>query len=355
VLPPKEGFSEDAVGAIGLLVRRLVRAGAVGIVVGRPVRGTTFADVEFRPAPPGWGLDGLSRYAGGVARVLRRTRPALIEVHNRPAIALRLARRFPRTPVLLWLNNDPQGMRGARTPAERARLMTRLARVVTASEWLRGRLLDGVDAPARDPVVLPNCIELPPPPRAERERLIVFAGRVVRDKGADSFVQACAEALPHLPGWRAEMLGADRFSADSPETAFTQALRPAAAAAGVAMRGYQPYPAVLDAMGRAAVVAVPSRWEEPFGLAALEAMACGAALVCSARGGLPEVAGRAALYADPDEPGALARALLDLATDAPKRAALAAAGRRRAEGFGAPAAARRLLALRREIVQDEAQ
>ena len=49
---------------------------------------------------------------------------------------------------------------------------------------------------------------------------MLFAGRVVSDKGADAFVQACAGALPRLPGWRAEMLGADRFGADSPETPF---------------------------------------------------------------------------------------------------------------------------------------
>ncbi len=355
VLPPKEGFSDGSVGAIGLLVRRLVRAGADGIVVGRATRGAPFEDVEFRPAAAGWGLDGIARYASGVAHVLRGIKPGLIEVHNRPAVALHLARRFPKIPVLLWLNNDPQGMRGARTPGERARLLAQLARVITASEWLCRRLLDGLEPPVgREPVVLPNCIELPPPPRAERDKLILFAGRVVRDKGADSFVQACAQALPQLPGWRAEMLGADRFSSDSPETAFTRDLRPQAEAAGVAMRGYQPYSAVLEAMGRAAIVAVPSRWQEPFGLAALEAMACGAALVCSPRGGLPEVAGEAALYADPDQPGALARAFLDLAGDDARRAALAAAGRSRAEGFGAAAAAQRLLALRREIVGDAA-
>ncbi len=99
-------------------------------------------------------------------------------------------------------------------------------------------------------------------------------------------------------------------------------------------------------MGRAAIAVVPSRWAEPFGLVALEAMAHGAALVCSRRGGLPEVAGDCALYADPDEPGAFAGAILALARDEARRAALAAAARQRAEGFGTPAAADRLLALR---------
>ncbi len=350
VLPPKEGFSPGAVGAIGLLVRRLVRAGADGIVVGRPPRGPPFDGVAFRAVTPGWGLDGLARYAAGVARVLRPLRPRMIEVHNRPAVALLLARRFPSVPVLLWLNNDPQGMRAAKTSSERARLLDRLVRVVCASEWLRGRLLDGVPPPTRPPVVLPNCIDLPPPPSDQRDPMILFAGRVVADKGADSFVRACAEALPHLPGWQAEMLGADRFAPDSPDTPFLRALRPEAVAAGILMRGYQPYPAVLAAMGRAAIVAVPSRWQEPFGLAALEAMACGAALVCSARGGLPEIGGPAAVYADPDAPGELGQALLSLATDEPRRTALAAAGRRRAESFGAPAAARHLLALRQECL-----
>lgn len=348
VLPPKEGFSPGAVGAVGLLVHRLARAGAGGVVVGRGPGG--FTDVAYEQARDGLGLTDAGRYAAGVARELRRVGPALVEVHNRPDVALGLARRLPGVPVSLFLHNDPQGMRRARRPAERAALLARLARVVCVSDWVRRRLLDGVLAPARPPAVLPNCIDLPPPPDPARERLILFAGRVVADKGADLFVAACADALPRLPGWRAEMIGADRFGPDSPETPFLQALRPLAEAAGVAMRGYLPHDAVLDAMGRAAIVAVPSRWEEPFGLSALEAMAAGAALVCSPRGGLPEVAGDAALYADPAQRGALAEALIALAADDARRAALAAAGRVRAERFAAPQAARALLALRREIL-----
>ena len=132
------------------------------------------------------------------------------------------------------------------------------------------------------------------------------------------------------------MIGADRFRADSPDTEFLRSLRPRAAAAGVAMLGHRPNDAVLAAMQRAAIVVVPSRWEEPFGLVALEAMACGAALVCSPRGGLREVAGETAMYADPDQPEALAGAILRLADDVGLRATLASAARLRSEGFGAP-------------------
>jgi glycosyltransferase involved in cell wall biosynthesis len=146
------------------------------------------------------------------------------------------------------------------------------------------------------------------------------------------------------------MIGADRFGPDSPETPFLRALRPAAAAAGVTLAGYRPHADVLAAMARAAVVAVPSRWQEPFGLTALEALACGAALVCSRRGGLPEIAGDAALYADPDDPDALAEAMVALATDEAARAARAAAGLARAARFGVPDARARLAEIRADIL-----
>ncbi len=348
VLPPKEGFTPGAVGAIGLLVERLVRAGARGTVLGRPNGGPTFPGIPFEPVRPGWGVSRAARYASGVAHAVRRLRPGLIEVHNWPEIALRLCRLG--RPVTLILNNDPQHMRAARSPLDRAALLGRLAGTATSSEWLRQQLLQNTPPPARCPVVLPNCIDIPPPPPPEREPLILFAGRMVADKGADVFVQACAETLPQLPGWRAEMIGADRFRPDSPETPFLRSLRPRAASAGIALRGHQPNAAVVEAMRRAAIVVVPSRWAEPFGLVALEAMANGAALVCAPSGGLPEVAGEAALYADPARPGATAAAILALARDAPRRTALAAAARARAETFGAPAAARRLLEFRAEVL-----
>jgi UDP-glucose:(glucosyl)LPS alpha-1,2-glucosyltransferase len=354
VLPPREGFGPGRTGAIGLLARRLVQTpGFSTIIVGGTQDGPVFPGIDFRSVHPTiWALGNTNvRYAVAVAKTLKKLKPALVEVHNRPEIALAIAARLPAIPVTLILNNDPQGMREAVTPAERTDMLRRLALVLTSSDYLRGRLLDGVTVPAREPAVLLNCLdltELPPP--GERERLILFAGRVVRDKGPDAFIAACAAALPHLPGWIAEIIGADRFSYDSPDTAFVHTVRGAAEGAGVRMLGYRDHPDVLIAMSRAAIVVVPSRWPEPFGLVALEAMASGAALICSPRGGLPEVAGDAAIYADPDRPAEIAAAIRALATGETRRAALAEAGRQRAKQFDVPAIAARLAGLRRAVL-----
>ncbi len=360
VLPGGEGFSPVVVGAIGLIVHRLAGiAGSFrGVVLGQAGPAAPFADRAFVPVQA-WPLPRLgarARYPGAVLRALRRLRPALVEVHNRPVIALMLAARLPETKVVLVLHNDPQSMRSAHTAAERSRLLHRLAGVVAVSEWVRARLLDGVAGPSSIPVdVLPNCIDLSalPPglPAAARETVILFAGRTIVEKGADLFVHACAEALPALPGWRAVMLGA-RGHNPADEAIGYAAAGPTPAQAGVQMLGYQPHPAVLEWMGRAAIVLMPSRWKEPFGLAALEALAMGAALICSRRGGLAEVAGEAAVYVDPDDPAGIAEALLALARDPARRAALAAAGHARAAGFDVAAAGRALEAIRRRVLGD---
>jgi glycosyltransferase involved in cell wall biosynthesis len=257
----------------------------------------------------------------------------MIEVHNRADVALSLCRRYPGVPVSLVCHNDPLAMRGLQTGPERRHALRRLAGIVCVSDHLARRLIAHCADAA--PVVIPNGIDLAalPPPVAPRQNLILFAGRVVADKGADAFVSACRLALPALPGWHAEMIGADRFHPDARQTKFTAALASAARAVPVTMSGYRPAAEVMVAMARAAIVVVPSRWEEPFGLTALEAMANGAALICSNRGGLAEVTGDVAIPCDPDDPAGMAAAIRHLAGDAAERARRGAAGRARAQAF----------------------
>ena len=342
VLPHRERFSPASAGAVALVVRSHAASGSKyrSRVIGPPVAGEGFAGVDFLPArAPRWlPLSGSQRYIVALVQLLRRLPPGLIEVHNKPEVALWLARCFPRRPVSLFLHNDPRTMRGAVSPGARRQLLRRLSQVVTVSNVVRQWFLEGLDLPPGGPapVVLHNALDpgaLPPAlPAGERERVILFAGRVVPDKAPDAFIAACARALPKLPGWRATMIGTDGFSADLPDSRFILGLRPQAAAAGVQMLGYRPHGDVLTALSRAAIAVVPSRWAEPFGLAALEAMACGAALVCSMRGGLAEVVGEAGMAVDPDDVADIAAVLVKLARDDGFRASLAAAGRARATG-----------------------
>ncbi|MGA3000340.1 MAG: glycosyltransferase family 4 protein [Acetobacteraceae bacterium] len=356
ILPPREGFGAGRAGALGLLARRYATTpGFRTLVIGGEQSGPPFPEVPFQSIKPAsWCPGNINlRFVAAMIGTLRRLHPALIEVHNRPEIALALALLFPRIPVGLLLNNDPMAMRAARSPAARRRLLRRLRPVMAASDYVRRRFMEGIDPAAGRVEVLHNCIDLVAvPPPAEREKLILFAGRVVADKAPDSFIRACALALPSLPGWRAEIIGADGMSATSRETDYVRHIKAQAMEAGVGMTGYRDHPLVLEAMTRAAIVIVPSRWNEPFGLTALEALACGAPLIVSPRGGLPEVAGDAAVYANPDAPAEIAAAIIALAADQARREALSAAGQERARRFDTPVAAARLAALRHAALND---
>lgn len=95
-------------------------------------------------------------------------------------------------------------------------------------------------------------------------------------------------------------------------------------------------------MTAAAAVLVPSL-DEGFGLPVLEAMACGAPVIASRAGALPEVAGDAAILLDPHDRGGWAEALASVVADAGLAARLRAAGPGRAALFSWQAAARATL------------
>ena len=326
-------------------------------VVGPAVPEPTYPGISFNPVrvPRFLPFSASRAYAGALTASIRRISPVLIEVHNKPDIAAWLARRFPAIPVCVHLHNDPRSMRGARSPAARTRLLASLAGVSAVSAWVADAFMEGVGGAGRV-TVLHNAIDmtaLPRPlPQSLRPSTMVFAGRVVPDKGPDAFIAACGHALPRLPGWAAVIIGADGFSKAAEHSAFIEGLRPAAAAAGVSMLGYREHADVLRALSQAAIAVVPSRWPEPFGLAALEAMACGAALLYSARGALAEVVADAGLPIDPDDPAAFGAILVRLATDLVLREALSAAGRQRAHDvFGIDRAMVLLDASRDGLVQ----
>ena len=111
---------------------------------------------------------------------------------------------------------------------------------------------------------------------------------------------------------------------------------------GVRRVPWLPRPALAGLLAGARAVLMPSL-AEGFGLPVAEAMALGVPTLASQGGALEEVAGGAALLADPLDVGAMAAAIRRLDGDAGLRAGLAAAGLRRAAAFTPAAHARRVL------------
>jgi alpha-1,3-rhamnosyl/mannosyltransferase len=89
---------------------------------------------------------------------------------------------------------------------------------------------------------------------------------------------------------------------------------------------------------------------EGFGFPVLEAMGCGAPVLCSELPVLRELAQEAALYFDPHDPASITQALAEALEQTPLRRALAERGLKRARHFTWAAAARRTLDIYHQVV-----
>jgi glycosyltransferase involved in cell wall biosynthesis len=142
-------------------------------------------------------------------------------------------------------------------------------------------------------------------------------------KGTDVFV-AAAEQL-RARGVAVDMRIAGPLE-DGPFRDWGEAVVERATAAGVSYRG------VVDAVAELSqwdILVQPSRGDA-FPLAVLEAMEAGLAVVGADTGGITEqLEDGAGVLVPPEDPGALADAIAELARDPERIAALAAAGRRR--------------------------
>ncbi len=92
----------------------------------------------------------------------------------------------------------------------------------------------------------------------------------------------------------------------------------------------------VSALLRSCDVVCCCPWYEPFGLVAVEAMACGVPVVASDVGGLAEtvVHGRTGLHVSVRSPDAIAAAIGALTADGARHAEMAPAARARAEAYG---------------------
>jgi UDP-glucose:(glucosyl)LPS alpha-1,2-glucosyltransferase len=189
-------------------------------------------------------------------------------------------------------------MDGSRTAAERLALLDNAAAVICVSDFIRRCFLDGIDTPRGALVhVLHTGVAASPDFPTAKAPKIVFVGRMVPDKGVLELVEALALVLPRYPDWSADILGAHWFGTSRRLSPYEkQVAHTAARCERIRLGGFQPHEQVIATLRRASIAVVPSRWDDPFPRTALEALANGCALVCSSRGGLPEIGGARAVF-----------------------------------------------------------
>ncbi len=236
------------------------------------------------------------------------------------------------------------------------------AKVLTGCEFSKQAILKAYrDLDERKVVVAPYAPapEFRPGPReaakaAVRERwsfegpFILNVGDLQPRKNQIGLIRAFAKlvrAYPRLKHTLA-LVGKDTW--------FAGRVREAARQSGVADRirffGFVSDDDLLRLYHACDLFVFPSFYEG-FGLPALEAMACGRAVVCSSASALPEVVDGAAILADPYSADELARAMADLLLDSELRTRMERLGLRRAALFSWRSTAQRTLEVYQEVAE----
>ncbi len=307
-------------------------------------------------APPGLYGPDLSRevlaYASAAAEIAAREPCDVIHAHDWMTFLAGLeARRRIGRPLVLHVHAtelDRAGGRGSGLVSEIERAGLAAAdRVVAVSRYTADLLAReyGVE-PGRLRIVH-NAID----PRGARDRwaveegepLVLFAGRITRQKGPEYFVEAAARVAAERPDVKFVMAGSgDR----------RPAMIERVAAAGLLPRflftGFLP-PAELDRLyARADVFVMPSV-SEPFGLAALEALQHGTPVIVSKSAGVSEVV-RDLLRVEFGDVDDLASKILSVLAFEPLRRALSERGRAEVDRLTWREAAAQCIAVYRELV-----
>jgi glycosyltransferase involved in cell wall biosynthesis len=168
---------------------------------------------------------------------------------------------------------------GAGLALHQHRLLAAVDTVVVPSEFTRKRLVE-VGVPLPSARTLPNFVpasQLADVPPAEEPQHVLFAGRLVHEKGVDTAIEAAGIAGVPLA-----------IAGSGPDEADLRALA-ARLGAPVQFLGRLGQAELAQARRVAAFSVLPSRWDEPCPYAAIESMASGVPVLASAVGGLPEL------------------------------------------------------------------
>ena len=183
---------------------------------------------------------------------------------------------------------------------------------------------------------------------APEERIVLFVGRLVREKGAGVLIEAMPEVVAAHPEAKLVVAGGGWYGE----------LRDRAGALGVGHKvvfgGFVPEEDLPRLYAVAEVAVYPSLYE-PFGIVALEAMAAGVPVVTSDIGGFREVVrhGKTGIHTWANNPHSLAWGINEVLSDGRLAGRLRRAGKREVrERYGWDGIAKQTIGIYEEVLRE---
>ncbi len=157
----------------------------------------------------------------------------------------------------------------------------RFRRLLVGSGWMKAMLLKNGFRDEQVEILppVPRGLEREPQ-KASAEPLVLYVGQVIRGKGVDLLLRSLAVVRRE---YRCVVVGTGNHLAECVEL-----VRSLGIGDRVTFVGWVPHERLALYYDQARIVAVPSRWPEPFGMVGLEAMWASRPVVAFAVGGIPD-------------------------------------------------------------------
>lgn len=224
--------------------------------------------------------------------------------------------------------------------ARRLAFLRRCDLLLAISEWTRQDAIARLDLPAERIVVIGGAVDarFMPPAAAGIDLaasgitrpFVLYNGGLDPRKNVATLVRAFA-ALPEALRARHQLVVVGKGD-DERRTLARLGATLGLADGTLLLPGYVPDDQLVTLYGRCALFVFPSRFEG-LGLPPLEAMACGAPVLCSNATSLSEVVGRDDALFDPDDLGQLRERMEAVLADPQRAGVLRESGRRRAQAM----------------------
>lgn len=231
-------------------------------------------------------------YARRVARRLDVIQPDIVHVHNAPALFAELARRY-RGPARWILHMHNEMLFGRLPPGAVLFTVSRYLK-----EWYGVRLpgadiriiTNGVDTEVFHPLSATEIVSLRRRLKLKTDKkIILYAGRISPEKGPLDLVHTFGKLRKLRQDVFLVLVGELRTGEDRRGEYGRQLLAACEALGADCYHAGTVDPAHMQEYYQAADLAVvPSEFEEPFGMVAIEAMAAGIPVLAANKGGLRE-------------------------------------------------------------------
>ena len=266
----------------------------------------------------------------------------IIIMENRPAYALKI-KEVTNARIVYHLHNEKLD----KEVAKAQEIYNAASLIITVSDYIKRRVqtINPQDTKTRtvhNGINLSAFSNLTKSDRSimgfkENDFIIVFSGRVNRDKGIMELIKAM-NLLKDYPHIKLMIIGSTFFGDATKDDDFTTGLKDKAKPLKerIIFTGFIPYSLMPKYLKMANVAVIPSIWNDPFPTTVLEAQAMGIPIITTRRGGIPEeVTEENAILLKTDEHlvEKLATAILDLYNNPEKRKQMSAISLERSKLF----------------------